>query len=54
MYLDAMSLKPFGSENSTGGSSIDHEVFSGQLSGRWSVVWGRVPWRWVTTPLGLG
>ena len=48
-----MSLTPFGGENSAADSSVDHEVSSGQLSGRWSIVWGGVPWRGATTPLGL-
>ena len=48
-----MSLIPFGSENSTASSSVNHEVSSGQLSGRQSVVRGGVPQRGLNTPLGL-
>ena len=35
-----MGFTPFGSENGTAGSGVYHEVSSGQLSGRWSIVQG--------------
>ena len=49
-----MSFAPFGGEDGTAHSGIDHEVSSVQLSGQWSIVWGEVPRRGTTTPLRLG